>query len=361
MPSTPRTSAPRVVVFGLGGTIAMTSSNGDGVSPTLSARPLVDAVPGLAETGIEIEVVDFRRRPGASLTFTDVTELSVATTRVLDAGATGVVITQGTDTIEETAYLLDLLHRRPEPLVVTGAMRNPTLAGADGPANLLAAIQTAASPAAREQGCLVVLADEIHAARWVTKTHSTSGATFRSLDTGPLGYLLEDTARLLTRIPYRLTVPAPTPAEHVSVGLHTVTFDDDGTILDAIGSHIDGLVVAGFGVGHVPETLVAGLADLAGRIPVVLASRAPAGPTLTRTYGFPGSEQDLLTRGLIPAGWLHPYKARVLLRTLLSARTKRQDIATGVAIAGGLAEPSAWPWPTPTSSDDQPETGTADA
>jgi L-asparaginase len=361
VPSTSKTPVPRVVVFGLGGTIAMTSSNGDGVSPTLSARQLVDAVPGLAETGIEIEVVDFRRRPGASLTFANITELAAATTRELDTGATGVVVTQGTDTIEETAYLLDLLHRRPEPLVVTGAMRNPTLAGADGPANLLAAIQTAASPAAREQGCLVVLADEIHAARWVTKTHSTSGATFRSPDTGPLGYVLEGGVRLLTRMPYRLTVPAPNPAERASVGLYTVTLDDDVTLLDAIGPHCDGLVVAGFGVGHVPEPLVATLTDLAGRIPVVLASRTPAGPTLTRTYGFPGSEQDLLARGLIPAGWLHPYKARILLRTLLTAGAKPQDIATGVATAGGLAEPTAWPWPTPTSTDDQPETGAADA
>ncbi|WP_255420885.1 asparaginase [Micromonospora sp. HM5-17] len=355
MSSTATTSPPRVVVIGLGGTIAMTSSNGGGVMPALSAQQLVDAVPGLVATGIQIEVVDFRRRPGASLTFGDITELANATTNVLVQGAAGVVVTQGTDTIEETAYLLDLLHRRPEPLVVTGAMRNPTLAGADGPANLLAAIQTAASPAAREQGCLVVLADEIHAARWVTKTHSTSGAAFRSPDTGPLGYVLEGATRMLTRVPYRLTVPAPRPAEHATVGLHTVTLDDNPALLDVIGAHVDGLVIAGFGVGHVPEPLVNTLTALAGRIPVVLASRTSAGPTLTHTYGFPGSEQDLLNRGLIPAGWLHPYKARILLHALLAAKAKPQDIATAVATAGGLSEPTAWPWPTPTNADNQPE------
>ncbi|MBC8991542.1 asparaginase [Micromonospora chalcea] len=339
----------------------MTSGTGEGVSPTLSARDLVDAVPGLASAGIGIEVVDFRRRPGASLTFADIAELAAAATGELAAGATGVVVTQGTDTIEETAYLLDLLHQRPEPLVVTGAMRNPTMAGADGPANLLAAVQTAASSAARDQGCLVVLADEMHAARWVAKTHSTKGDTFRSPDTGPIGYVMEGAVRLLTRVPYRLTIPTPSQAEHARVGLYTASLDDDPTLLEAIGLHCDGLVVAGFGVGHVPEPLVQPLTTLAARIPVVLTSRTPAGPTLTRTYGFPGSERDLLTRGLIPAGWLHPYKARILLRALLAAQTEPQDIALAFAVAGNLGEPASWPWPTPTSTDPRTETATAHA
>jgi L-asparaginase len=357
--SAPRVSAPRVVVFGLGGTIAMTSSAGGAVSPTLSAQQLVTAVPGLATTGIKVEVVDFRRRPGASLTFTDITELATAATQAIVDGATGVVVTQGTDTIEETAYLLDLLHHRLEPLVVTGAMRNPTLAGADGPANLLAAVQTAAAPAARGQGCLVVLADEIHAARWVTKTHSTSTATFRSLDTGPLGYILEGAVRMLTRVPHRWAVPVPNVANRATVGLYTVTLDDEHALLDIIGPHLDGLVIAGFGVGHVPEPLVESLTTLAGRIPVVLASRTPAGPTLTRTYGFPGSEQDLLGRGLIPAGWLHPHKARILLHALLTAAAKPHDITTAITTAGGLGEPTAWPWPSPIHG--RKETGPGDA
>ncbi|MEV6695296.1 asparaginase [Micromonospora sp. NPDC051196] len=358
MSPTPTTSTPRVVVFGLGGTIAMTTSSGGGVSPTLSAQDLVDAVPGLASTGIGIEVMDFRRRPGASLTFADIVALVAAVTSALAAGATGVVVTQGTDTIEETAYLLDLLHQRPEPIVVTGAMRNPTMAGADGPANLLAAIRTAASPAARGQGCLVVLADEIHAARWVIKAHSTSGGAFRSPDTGPIGYMVEDTVRVLTRVPSRLIIPTPSD-EPVRVGLYTVSIDDDPTLLDAVGAHCDGLVVAGFGAGHVPEPLIDTLTRLAARIPVVLASRTTAGPTLTHTYGFAGSERDLLTRGLIPAGWLHPYKARILLRALLLAGTPQEDVALAVTVAGSLNEPDSWPWPSLTG--DPTETATPHA
>jgi L-asparaginase len=221
----------RVVVFGLGGTIAMTATDTGGVAPSLSADDLVAAVPGLASLDTDIQVVTFRSRPGASLTFRDLTDLVAAVRDHLDSGITGAVITQGTDTIEETAYLLDLLYDRPQPLVVTGAMRNPTLAGADGPANLLAAIKVAAAPQAQNLGCLVVLADEIHAARRVRKTHSTSPATFASLNGGPLGYLVEGTPRLLNHLGSRHTIPVPSDARHPRVGLYTATLGDDGDTL----------------------------------------------------------------------------------------------------------------------------------
>src|SRR5690348_288495 len=112
-------SASRVAVFSLGGTIAMTSDGSGGVVPALSGAQLLDAVPGLSDTGIEVQVHDFRRLPGASLTFDDLIALHADITAALDAGADGVVVTQGTDTIEETAYLLDLLHGPDKPLVVT--------------------------------------------------------------------------------------------------------------------------------------------------------------------------------------------------------------------------------------------------
>lgn len=139
--------APRVVVFGLGGTIAMTATTTGGtVTPTLTAKALIDTLPGLAHTGIDVDVVDFRQLPGASLTFADLDQLHNAINHALSDGAAGIVIVEGTDPIEEVAYYLDLRHRVPQPVVVTGAMRNPAMAGADGPANLLAAITTAAHP-----------------------------------------------------------------------------------------------------------------------------------------------------------------------------------------------------------------------
>lgn len=340
--------SPRVVVFGLGGTIAMTGRGADGVTPDLSAQQLIDAVPGLAELGVEVEVVDFRRKPGASLTFQDLHELTAAITSRVDTGIDGVVVMQGTDTIEESSYLLDLLHPHPQPVVVTGAMRNPTLAGADGPANVLAAVQVAASPAARDQGCLVVLADEIHAAHRVRKTHSTSGATFRSPDGGPLGWVVEGQPRLLNRLAHRLVVPPP--SRDVRVGLATITFDDDGTMIEAAADHLDGLVLGAFGVGHVPARLVPMLARLAARIPVVLATRTGSGTTLRTRYAFEGSERDLLSRHVIGGGYLNSLKARILLHSLLAAEQDRQSISTAFDVAGGVAAAEAWPWPLPSTS-----------
>lgn len=340
----------RVAVLGLGGTIAMTDTPAGGVGPALSAAQLTAAVPGLAATGIDLVVHDVRRRPGASLTFDDLDDLAGAVDAQVAGGVSGVVVTQGTDTIEETAYALDLRYPGGAPVVVTGAMRNPTLAGADGPGNLLAAVQAAASPELRGQGVIVVLADEIHAARRVRKTHSTSGATFASPSGGALGYVVEGQPRLLNRVPNRTVVPRPSRDRQVRVALVTVSLGDDGELLAGLGERFDGLVVAAFGAGHVPEPMVAPLSELAGRIPVVLASRTGSGPVLASTYGFPGSERDLLSRGLISAGFLDPYKARILLRAALAADADHPKICAAFAAAGGVADPVAWPWAPPATT-----------
>src|SRR5688572_26449535 len=112
-------------MFALGGTIAMTAGPDGSVVPALSAAELIASVPGLADLSIDISVIDFRRLPGASLTFTDLRELSEAIAEQLDAGTAGVVVTSGTDPLEEVAYALDLWHTRSAPIVVSGAMRNP--------------------------------------------------------------------------------------------------------------------------------------------------------------------------------------------------------------------------------------------
>ena len=236
------------------------------------------------------------------------------------------MVTQGTDTIEEVAYALDLLLPTDTPVVVTGAMRNPTMAGADGPANILAAIKVAASPCARGPGCLVVLNDQVHAARWVHKAHTGSPAAFVSADHGPLGYVIEGRVHISVRIQRRSPAIGPVPRRSARVGLATVALGDDGMLIDAMAEHVDGLVVAAFGAGHVPATVAPVLGKLAERVPVVLASRTGTGPVHRVTYGFAGSERDLLARGLISAGYLDPLKARILLHLLIASGVSDAEI-----------------------------------
>ncbi|MFE6977166.1 asparaginase [Streptomyces sp. NPDC057682] len=327
---------PTVVVVGLGGTIAMMPSDRDGAArPTLSAEDLLAAVPQLDGTDVAIQTLSFAGKPGASLTLDDIDRLAGRLRAMAGEGTVdGIVVTQGTDTLEETAYLLSLLYTERAPLVVTGAMRAPHLAGADGPANLLAAVTVAASPHARDLGVLVVFNDEVFDPARVRKTHSTSTGAFTAPDTGALGIVAEGALRLLA-------VPAHQPHpltgsldRQVRVALYTATLGDDGALLETLLDQVDGIVIAGFGVGHVPESWVPVLAKAAQKIPVVLASRTGAGTTLTRAYGFDGSEKDLLSRGLIGAGHLDPYKARHLLTVLLRAGADTDTIRATFAPAG---------------------------
>ena len=304
-----------VALFTLGGTISMAGTH------RLTGDDLTAAMPGLPELGHAVEIQDIEKVPSANLTAARLLEVVDAASKAVAAGAVGVVVTQGTDTLEESAFLADLVWPHPQPLVFTGAMRNPTLAGPDGPANLLAALRVACSPAARDLGALVVFKEEIHAARWVRKTHSTSTATFVSPNTGPIGHVVEDQVRVLTR-PLRLDgvqgSAEPAELDNIHVALYTVTLDDDGLLLQGLADTHQGLVVAGYGVGHVPAALAPVLGELAARMPVVLTSRTGAGSVVRNTYHSPGSEADLLQRGLIDGGFLDPYKARVLLRLLLA-------------------------------------------
>jgi L-asparaginase len=317
---------PTVAVASLGGTITMTSASGHGVQPSLSGEQLIAAVPALAEVA-DVQATTLETLPGASLTFKDILRaLNWARVQVA-AGAAGAVIVQGTDTIEESSYLLDLYWEAPEPLVVTGAMRSPQTPGADGPANLIASARVAVNDTSRDRGVLVVLNDQIHAARRVRKTWASGPGAFESRSFGPLGYLDElrpvygcvTTGRHVLRMPEPFTTPR---VAHIETYL-----GDDGEILKAlVRSGFEGVVVGGFGVGHVPGGFADAIEMAVASMPTVFASRTGAGSTHRNSYSFNGSESDLIARGAIPAGWLDARKARVLLACLVADETDLDDI-----------------------------------
>jgi L-asparaginase len=329
-----RPPADRVVLFALGGTISMAGQDGRGVIARLTGKDLVGSVetPGAGA----IDVRDGAAGPSANLSFGDILDVVGEATAAVTEGAAGIVLTQGTDTLEETAFLVDSVWPHDAPFVLTGAMRNPTLPGADGPANLQAAVAVAASRAARGRGALVVFNDDIHAARHVRKTHSTSTATFSSPDTGAIGHVVERVPRFLAQVSQRTPIPGISRDRLAvtRIALYTMTLDDDGTLLGQVAGSYQGLVVAGFGVGHVPAVLAPVLGELATAMPVVLTSRTGAGPVLTDTYGAIGAERDLRDRGLISGGFVHPYKARVLLRLLVAQGAPASAVARAFAELG---------------------------
>jgi L-asparaginase len=286
-----------VVVISTGGTIASTEDD-DGATPSLTGSDLVEAIPGVAAEA-EIQILDFATIPSPQFTVSRMYDL-VTTIRdvAADDDVEGIVVTQGTDTLEEVSYFVDLCYDGDVPIVFTGAMRHPSLPSPDGPINLLASVRVAASDRANEFGTLVAFNDRVYPARDVTKTHSMNVDTFRSPEFGPLGTVDEDRVtwrrELSTSdVTYDLD-PAALTNDVVAV---TVTADMPvGRLADA--DDAAAVCLATMGAGHVPETLVDPLADLrAADVPVVATTRSPEGRLARNTYGFRGSESTLRDLG----------------------------------------------------------------
>jgi L-asparaginase len=322
-PSGPRA---KILLVSLGGTITMTSGTGSGIVPTLTGADLVRAVPALADIA-EIEAVSPFKLPGPSLTLANLRTVARLLNERLDGDIAGAVVVQGTDTIEETAFVLDLLVGSDKPVVVTGAMRGPEAPGADGPANLLASAIVAGAQTARGLGTLVVLNDTIHAARFVQKASTFLPSTFQSFTGGPLGSVIERTVRVDVRVSRRAGIKNGCEGHDTPVALLTAALGDDGRLLPGLVElGYRGLVIEAMGVGHVPAAMVSELEKLAKVFPVVLSSRVASGSVFSNTYGFAGSEIDLLGRGLMGAGSLGGLKARLLLSLLLGVGLEGREL-----------------------------------
>jgi L-asparaginase len=291
---------------------------------------LVASVPALAEAA-QIEARSPFRLPSPSLTPANLVEVALVIEASFAAGFDGAVVVQGTDTIEESAFILDLLVGGDLPVVMTGAMRGADAPGADGPANLLAAARVAASPEARGLGALVVLNYDIHAARFAQKSHTALPSAFASPLVGPIGVVAEGRPRFFARVG-RNPVLAAADGPPAPVALVKVPMGDDGRLFGGLpGLGYAGAVVEGMGAGHVHADVAPLLGELARRIPVVLAARPTAGPVFSATYGYPGGEIDLIRRGLVPGGYLTGLKARLLLG--LALRGGREAGAAAQAFA----------------------------
>jgi L-asparaginase len=298
-------------VIATGGTIASLPDPETGaVRPAVSARDLVASVPGLAE----VEVEEVAHVNGWNVT--PATMLEVA--RRAAASALPVVVTHGTDTVEETAFLCDVTVE--SDVVFAGAMRSGGEVGADGPRNLLCAAQLAQSDGVRGMGTVLVLDDEIHAARWVRKQDSSRVSAFASPGRGPIGGVAPGSVRIAMRPPRRFHVPLPGALDRPVPLLETYTGMEEGLIeavLDTTGAA--GLVLEGTGLGNVPGSAERGVAAAVARgLPVVVATRVPSGGT-GAVYGGPGGAVTLGDMGAIAAGGLSAAKARLLLMLLLAA------------------------------------------
>jgi len=317
---------PRVLVLFTGGTIGMRHDPVVGAAvPALGARELLEHDPALQRLA-ELEVLEYGRYPGPHMTLERMWEVSEILRRELQREEiVGAVVTHGTDTLEETAYLLDLRHTSEKPVAVVGAMRTVSEPGFDGPANLSAAIRTVLSPQARGQGVFVVLNQMIHPASEATKTDTQQLETFQSPVFGPLGLVDVDRVIFGRRLVDRVVIDAPRLEPRVD--LVTMCAGADGRFIDfARESGARGIVVEGTGRGNVtPQVVPAIQRAIDAGIPVVIATRCAHGRVLD-IYGYEGSGHDLRQRGVLFAGTLNAAKARVRLMLILGKTQDPQEI-----------------------------------
>ncbi|HYC51293.1 MAG TPA: asparaginase [Gemmatimonadaceae bacterium] len=307
-----------VLVF-TGGTISMKHDRGArGAIPALAGKDIIDLVPQLRELG-ELEIDDFGAFPGPHMTVERMWALRERVeTHLRRPDVDGIVVTHGTDSLEESAYLLARSLASEKPVVFTGAMRTSSDLGWDGPSNLGAAVRVAAASESRGFGVLVVMSDRIFTGLDVIKVHTHLLDAFESPGLGPLGVV--DGRHVI----YRRAIPSPcevvdAPALGGPVDIIYAYGGADSRLLDAARKVGRGVVVAGMGRGNVPPDMVPGIERWIGdQKPVVITSRALRG-RVGKTYGYPGGGRRLADLGAIFAGSRRPQQARIDLMLALGA------------------------------------------
>jgi L-asparaginase len=308
----------RIAIFFTGGTISMRYDAAIGAAvPALSGHEILGNVPGAGEVA-DVEVIDFGRFPGPHMTLPLMMELSATVRAALGREEIdGAVVTHGTDTLEETAYLLDLTVESHKPVAFVGAMRNSSEIGWDGPSNLLAAMRVASSEMAAGLGVMVVMNETILSASEATKTHTELFDAFQSPDFGPLGFVDKGEVIIRRAPSKRLRLNTNEIAEPIA--LIKMAAGADSTLIDgAIDRGAKGLVIEGLGRGNVPPDAVGGIKRaISLEIPTVMVSRCLRG-RIYESYGYEGGGKHLRNLGVIFADFLNAQKARIKLALALT-------------------------------------------
>jgi L-asparaginase len=319
---------PRVVAIFTGGTIAMLPDPRSGAAvPSLGGAEVLARLP--TPLAADVEAIDWGLVPASHLRFAQLLDIAALIARsTARPDVDGIVVVQGTDVLEETAFAWDLLHAGETPVVVVGAMRNAADVDYDGPRNLADAITVAAHPLMRGQGVVVSMAGLVLPADDAAKTSSLALDTFQAPNDGPLALIADGRLRVLReRGPRRQIAPAPSAAAD-GVALLTAVVATDGSLLRAaMAGGAPGIVVEATGAGNTdPDLFDAAREAIDVGVPVVLTSRCGSGG-VAPAYGFPGGGRTWLDAGAILAGTLSGPKARVALALGLGAGLDRDGLA----------------------------------
>lgn len=314
----------KILAIHTGGTISMSQNDKGEVVP--SAHNPIAAQTTILAGRVQLITDELFNLPSPHVTPARMLQIQQRIVQAEAAGIDGVVITHGTDTLEETAYFLDLTLPNTIPVVVTGAMRSSNQVGSDGLYNFQSAIEVAAADASRDKGVLVVMNDEIHTARYVTKTHTTNVATFRTPTFGPIGLIAHGTPTYFQQLIQQTTCDI----DHVVDGVYLLKAyaGMDGTFFDALANdRTRGLVIEGLGAGNLPpETLPSVQRLLDRQIPIVLVSRCYNG-VAEDIYDYQGGGIELRKMGLHLCQGLNGQKARIKLLVGLSAGLQGAQLA----------------------------------
>ena len=316
----------KVGILFTGGTISMTIDKEIGANvPTLSGEQIMSMATNVKDVA-DFEIKDFDEIPGPHMTPEKMLNLRNYINDILsNDDISGVVVTHGTDSLEETAYFLDLTLDTPKPVIVTGAMRSSDELGYDGPSNLAAAVCTAISDEAYNKGVLVVLSNEVLLASEATKTNTLTLNTFKSLTCGPLGIIDCDKLVLSRDIVNRETIVVDKVESDVAL-IKSGAGMDESFIKFAADKGCKGIVIEAMGRGNIPPGMLEGVEYARSKdIPVIIATRCHSGRVFD-SYGYLGSGRDLRNLGCIFAGDLPGQKARIKLIVALGKTNDSKEL-----------------------------------